>query len=140
MWKRHKNMKKVHCYWTTHLAGELTRSGELAYSQWRANTTLCHTIVRRGEWKASKHCSLSRCSSPWRADYSQWRVMTDFCREVRFFTPKTQFSSNSIPNLIENSTCDHSTIWTSIIHNSMDFLHLLTTNSTCSTINSNFKP
>ena len=127
-WKRRKNMKKVHCYWTTCLAGGLTRSGELAYSQWRANTTLCHTIVRRGEWMASKHCSLSRCSSSWRADHSQWRTVTGFCREVRFFTPKIQFSSNSIPNLIGNSTCDGSIIWTSIIYNSMDFLHLLTTN------------
>ena len=107
-WKGRKNMEKVHCYWTTRLVGRLTRSGEL---------------------KVSQHCSLSRCSSLWRADYSSWRIVTDFCREVRFFTPKTQFSSNLIPNLIGNSTCDHPTIWTSIIHNSMDFLHLLTTNS-----------
>jgi len=78
-------------------------------SRWRANTALCHTIVRRGEWMASKHCSLSRCSSP-------WRIMTDLCREVRFFTPKTQFSSTPIPNLIGNSTCDDSTTCTSIIH------------------------
>jgi len=95
VWKRRKNMKKVHCYWTTRLAGGLARSGEQM---------------------ASKHCSLSRCSSPWRADYSPWRVMTDFCRGVRFFTPKTQFSFNPIPNLIGNSTCDGSTTWTSIIH------------------------
>jgi len=85
-------------------------------SKWRANTALFHTIVRRDEWMASKHCSLSRCSSPWRADYSQWRVMTYFCREVRFFTPKTQFPSTPIPNLIGNSTCDDSTTCTSIIH------------------------
>jgi len=102
-------------------------------------------LTRSGELKASKHCSLwHNCSlwrvdgeqtllsvthsSPWRADYSPWRVMAGFCREVRFFTPKTQFSSNAIPNLIGNSTCNDSIIWTSIIHNSMDFLHLLTTN------------
>ena len=78
-WKGRKNMEKVHCYWTTRLVGRLTRSGEL---------------------KVSQHCSLSRCSSLWRADYSSWRIVTDFCREVRFFTPKTQFSSNPIPNLM----------------------------------------
>ena len=88
----------------------------IVVSTWRANTALCHTLVRRGEWMASKHCSLSRCSSPWRANYSPWRVMTDFCREVRFFTPKSQFSSTPIPNLIGNSTCDDSTTCTSIIH------------------------
>jgi len=27
---------------------------------WRANTALCYTITRCGEWVASKHCSLSR--------------------------------------------------------------------------------
>jgi len=101
-------------------------------------------LTRSGELKASKHCSLlHNCSSwrvdgeqillsvthssLWRADYSPWRVMTGFCREVRFFTPKTQFSSNPIPSLIGNSTYDDSIIWTSIMHNSMDFLHLLTT-------------
>ena len=105
----------------------------LGDSPWRANIAPCHTVVRRGEQMTSKHCSLLRYSSP-------WRTMTDFCRKVRFFIPKIQFSSTPIPNLIGNSTCDHSTIWTSIIHNSMDFLHLLTANSTCSIINSNFKP
>jgi len=100
----------------------------LGDSPWRANIAPCHTAVRRGEQMASKHCTLSCCSSPWRTGYSPWRTMTGFCREVRFFTPKTQFSSNPIPNLIGNSTYDHSTIWTSIIHNSMGFLHLLTTN------------
>jgi len=97
-------------------------------SRWRANTALWHTIARRGEWTARKHCSLSRCSSPWRADYSQWRVMTDFCREVRFFTPKTQFSSTLIPNLIGNSTCDDSTTCTSIIHRFYGISTPLTTN------------
>jgi len=29
-------------------------------SGWRANTALCYTLTRRGEWMASKHCSLSR--------------------------------------------------------------------------------
>jgi len=101
--------EKAHCYWPTRLAGWLTRSGELAHSSWRANTALCHTTIRRGEQMASKHCSLSRCSSPWRADYSPWRVIIDFCREEQFFTPKTQFSSTPIPNLIGNSTCDNST-------------------------------
>jgi len=80
--------EKTHYYWVTRLVGGLTR---------------------RGEQMASKHCSLSRCSSPWRADYSPWRVVTGFCREERFFTPKTQFSSTPIPNLIGNSTCDDST-------------------------------
>jgi len=32
----------------------------LGYSPWRANTALCYSITRRGEWVASKHCSLSR--------------------------------------------------------------------------------
>jgi len=71
----------------------------------RYNTTrllvVASGLTRRGELMASKHCSLSRCSSLWRADYSPWRVMTVFCREVRFFTPKTQFSSTLIPNLLE---------------------------------------
>ena len=124
--KRHNNMNKICFYW-------VTRRGGMTSSPWRANIAPCHTVVRRGEQMTSKHCSLLRYSSP-------WRTMTDFCRKVRFFTPKTQFSSTPIPNLIGNSTCDHSTIWTSIIHNSMDFLHLLTANSTCSIINSNFKP
>jgi len=101
------------------VASYVTRSGELKASK---HCSLLH-IICRGEWMASKHCSLSRCSSPWRADYSPWRIVTGFCREVRFFTPKTQFSSNPIPNLIGNSTCDDSITWTSIIHNSMDFLH-----------------
>jgi len=113
--------EKTHCYWVTCLAGWLTRRGELAHSLWRANTALCHTTVRRGEQMASKHCSLSRCSSP-------WRVVTDFCREERFFTPKTQFSSTPIPNLIGNSTCDDSTTWISIIHEFNGFSTLLTTN------------
>ena len=99
-----------------------------AYSQWRANTALYHTIVCCGEWMASKHCSLSRCSSSWRADYSPWRIMTDLCREVRFFTPKTQFSLTPIPNLIGNSTCDDSTTCTSIIHRFYGLSTLLTTN------------
>ena len=108
--KRVKTMQeheKVHCYWVTRLAGWLTRRGELV---------------------ASKHCSLSRYSSPWRADYSPWRVVTDFCREERFFTPKTQFTSTPIPNLIGNSTYDNSTTWTSIIHVFNGFSTLLTTN------------
>ena len=76
-------------------------------------------LTRSGELKASKHCSLLHNRSPWRVDGEQtllsvthsspWRVVTGFCREVRFFTPKTQFSSNQIPNLIGNSTCDDST-------------------------------
>jgi len=86
----------------------VTRRGGMTYSPWRANIAPCHTVVRRGEQMASKHCSLSRCSSPWRADYSPWRIVIGFCGEVRFFTPKTQFSSTPIPNLIGNSTCDDS--------------------------------
>jgi len=127
VWKRRKN---------TLLLGNSSRG--LTYSQWRArprvvaskwraNTALCHTKVRRGKQMASKHCSLSHCSSPWRADYSPWRVMTDFCRKVRFFTPKTQFSFTPIPNLIGNSTCDDSTTWTSIIHEFNEFSTILTT-------------
>jgi len=112
-WKRHTA--------TTWFA---SRAGLLAVaSTWRDNTAPCHTFVRRGEWMTSKHYSLSRCSSPWWADYSLWwadyslwRVVTDFCREVRFFTPKTQFSSTPISNLIGNSTRDDSTTWTSIMH------------------------
>ena len=110
--KRHKNHEKGDCYYTTRLTGWLTRRGELGYSQWRAKgeqllLSVTH-LFAVASWVVSKHCSLSRCSSPWRADYSPWRVMTSFCREVRFFTPKTQFSSNPIPNLIGNSTCDDS--------------------------------
>jgi len=30
----------------------------LGYSPWRANISLCYTVTRRGEWVASKHCSL----------------------------------------------------------------------------------
>jgi len=99
--------EKVHYYYVICLAGWLTRRGELV---------------------ASKHCSLSRYSSPWRADYLSWRVVTGFCREERFFIPKTQFSSTPIPNLIGNSTYDNSTTWTSIIHKSNGFSTLLTTN------------
>jgi len=46
-------MKKVQHYY-------VTRRGGRPYSPWRANTALCYTFVRRGEWVASKHCSLSR--------------------------------------------------------------------------------
>ena len=115
--------EKVHCYWTTRLAGGLTRSGELKASKH------CSLLHNRSPWRVDGEQTLLSVtlSSAWWADYSPWRVMTGSCREVRFFTPKTQFSSNPIPNLIGNSTCDDSIIWTSIIHNSMDFLHLLTT-------------
>jgi len=89
-------------------------------------------VVRRGERMASKLCSLSRCSSP-------WRVMTVFCREVRFFTPKTQFLFNPIPNLIRNSTYDHSTTWTSFIYEFYGLSTLLTSNTTFSIIKSSFK-
>jgi len=44
-------------------------------------------------------------SSLWQAGGEQ----TLLCREVRFLTPKTQFSSTLIPKLIGNSTYDHST-------------------------------
>jgi len=46
-------MEKVHYY-------KVTRRGGRSYSPWRANTALCYTITRRGEWVVSKHCSLSR--------------------------------------------------------------------------------
>ena len=67
-----KASSKQKCMNTTreHESGALL----LGYSSWRANTALCYTITRRGEWMASKLCSLSRCSSPWRADYSRWRT------------------------------------------------------------------
>ena len=38
----------------------VTRRGGRPYSPWRANIALCYTLTRRGEWMASKHCSLSR--------------------------------------------------------------------------------
>jgi len=37
-----------------------TRRGGRPYSLWRVNIALCYTLTRRGEWMASKHCSLSR--------------------------------------------------------------------------------
>jgi len=82
--------EKVHCYYVTHLAGWLTRRGELAHSP--------------------------------------WRVVIDLCREERFFTPKTQFSSTPILNLIGNSIYDNSITWTSIIHEFNGVSTLLTTN------------
>jgi len=105
-WKRHKNMKKVHCYWSTRLAGRLTRSGKLKASKH------CSLLHNRSPWRVDGEQTLLSIthSSSWRADYSPWRIATGFCREVRFFTPKTQFSSNPIPNLIGNSSYDHSTI------------------------------
>ena len=89
--------------------GRLTCSGELGYSQWRAKGEQTLLSVTQSFAVASEHCSVSRCSSPWRADYLPWRVMTVFCREVRFFTPKTRFSSTPIPKFDRNSTYDHST-------------------------------
>jgi len=42
---------------------------------------------------------------------ASWRrANTALCREVRFLTPKTQFSSTLIQKLIGNSTYDHSTV------------------------------
>jgi len=102
VWRRRKNMKR--CTATEQHASRA------AYSQWQANSALCHILVRRGEWMASKHCSLSRCSLPWRADYSPWWFFNPI------FTPKTKFSSTPIPNLIGSSTCDDSRTCTSIIH------------------------
>jgi len=133
VWIRHKNMKKVLYY-------KVARRGGRSYSPWRANTALSYTIVRRGEWMASKLCSLSRYNSPWRADYSGWRTWQIFCQEVRFLTPKTQFWSTPIPKLIWNSTYDQSTTWTSISYEFYGLSTLLTTNSTCSIIKSGFKP
>jgi len=109
--QEHEN---VHCYYVTRLAGWLTRRGELDHSPWRAGgeQTLLYVTIQPAS----------------RADYSPWRVVTDFCREERFFTPKTQFSSTPIPNLIGNSTYDNSTTWTSVIHEFNEFSTLLTTN------------
>jgi len=88
----------------------------LGYSPWRATLLVvaskhCSLLHNHSPWRVDGEQTLISVtpSSPWRTDYSPWRVMTGFCREVRFFTPKTQFSSNSIPNLIGNSTYDHST-------------------------------
>ena len=114
---KQKRVKRRKTWKGTLLLGISPRG--LTYLPWRANTALCHTIVRRGEQMASKYCSLSCCSS-------SWRVMTDFCQEERFFTPKTQFSSTPIPNLMGNSTCDDSTTWISIIHEFNGFPTLLT--------------
>jgi len=44
-------MKKVQHYY-------VTRRGGRSYSPWRANIALCYTVTRRGEWVASKRCSL----------------------------------------------------------------------------------
>jgi len=38
----------------------ITRRGGRPYSPWRANNALWYTLTRRGEWMASKLCSLSR--------------------------------------------------------------------------------
>jgi len=91
--------------------GRLTRSGELKASKH------CSLLHNRSSWRVDGEQTLLSVthSSPWRADYSPSRIVTDFCREVRFFTPKTQSSSNPIPNLIGNSTYDDSTTCTSII-------------------------
>jgi len=123
IWIRHKNMKKVHYY-------KVTRRGGRTHSPWRANTAPCPVVVRRGERMASRLCSLSRCSSP-------WRVMTVFCREVRFLTPKTQFSSNLNPKFdrklnlwsFYNLNTDNIQFYglSTLINN--QFLHVLSSNS-----------
>jgi len=72
--------------------------------------------------------------------YSLWRENTALCREVRFLTPKTQFSSTLIPNLLETQPRIILQPEQQLSMNSTVFLQLLTTNSTCSIINSGFKP
>ena len=101
--------EKVHCYYVSRLAGWLTRRGELAHSPWQTDGEQPLLFV-----------TIQLAS---RAHYSPWRVVTDFCQEERFFTPKTQFSSTPIQNLIGNSTYDDSTTWISIIHGFNGFLH-----------------
>jgi len=54
--KTTQEREKVHCYWTIRLAGRFTRRGEKTL----LSATLQFAV-------ASKHCSLSRCNSPWRA-------------------------------------------------------------------------
>jgi len=117
--KRHENMKRyTTIVWLASQASP-TRRGDLAYSRGWADgeqTLLSATIY-----------------SLWRTDYSRWRVVTGFCREVRFFTPKTPISSTPIPKLIGNSTYDDSTTCTSITH-------IINGLSTYSTINLIQKP
>jgi len=115
VWKRRKNMKRVYCYYVIRLAGWLTCRGGLSYLPWRAcgeqtllsvtlQLALASRLLARGEsWQAS-------------------------VGKGRFFTPKTQFSSTPIPNLIGNSTYDNSTTWTTITHEFNGFSTLLTTN------------
>jgi len=89
--------EKVHYYYTTRLAGWLTRRGELGYSQWRAkgeqtllsvtqsfavangwraNTALCHVVARRGEQTTRRdECdrfSVGKCDfSPQKPNFHQ---------------------------------------------------------------------
>ena len=118
----------------------------LGYSPWRADLLAvaskhCSLLHNRSPWRTGAEQTLLSVtySSPWQADYSRWRTWQVFCREVRLLTPKTQFSSTPIPNLIENSTYDRSTTWTSIIYEFYGHSTLLKTNSTCSIIKYGFK-
>jgi len=75
-------MKKVQHY-------HVTRRGGRPYSPWQANIALYYTLTRRGEWMASKHCTLSKSA---------------------IFNPKNPIFINLNPKLIGNSTYDHSTV------------------------------
>ena len=92
-WQYHLKLSYLHQRLTQNRNAWNDTRNQKRYSTTRL-LVVASGLTRRGELMASKHCSLSRCSS-------LWRVMTVFCREVRFFTPKTQFSSTLIPNLLE---------------------------------------
>jgi len=55
--------------------------------------------------------------------YLSWRANIALCREVRFLTPKTQFSSTSIPNLLETQPMIILQPEHHLSMNSTDFLH-----------------
>jgi len=132
-WNDTWNIKEVHYY-------KGTRHGGRSYSPWRANIAPCYVVVRRGEQMASKLCSLSRYSSPWRARILAVANRDRLLSGTAIFHPKNPIFINLNPKFVRNSTYDHSTTWTSIIHEFYGLYTLLTTNSICSTIYSIFKP
>ena len=113
VWKRRRNMKR----WIA--TEQLASRGNLL--AWRANTTLCHNTVLRGEQTLlSVTLQLAVASKITRRGESwQSSVGNDD------FSP--QFSNTPIPNLIENSTYNNFATWTSIIQESNGVSTLLTT-------------